>query len=366
VKYILIVILLFSSLSGFAQEKPIITVLDFKIDGVSTNEMRSIISFLSSALFKTGKFVIIDVQERETLLEELEFSMNECSDESCLLEIGRLLAAEYIVTGNIGKVGSRYLLSIKMLETETGRTKNSVEGVYSSIDDIVDDLYTLAAGLAESEDVEVTEIEPDPDTPVAREDEPEPREEDEEKVSSTDTMIEPDTREGGPRPSFPRIAFGACAGVTIPLGELNPYLGITFTPFAYVDYLFPSSWGTIGAGILFGYQSETTTSDYPDDDYTLHTLPLALHSRFTFNIMKSFFLFTEVSAGGAVNSVDYEEGAVTEDLVTTKPFFSPGAGLGISLGPSLDVSFYNNIFFIMFNKTMYSAYSAGLACELHF
>jgi len=38
-----------------AQEKAIIAVLDFKTEGVSQNEMKTIISLFSSALFRTDK-----------------------------------------------------------------------------------------------------------------------------------------------------------------------------------------------------------------------------------------------------------------------------------------------------------------------
>lgn len=64
--------------------------------------MKSIISLLSSALFQTGEFTVIDVSERERLLQELEFSMSDCTDESCLREVGRMLSAEGIAAGNLG------------------------------------------------------------------------------------------------------------------------------------------------------------------------------------------------------------------------------------------------------------------------
>ena len=96
-KRIIIVLLFLAVLvPAFTQDKPIITVLDFSTDGVSENEMRSIISLLSSALFQTQEFTVIDVSERERLLKELEFSVSDCTDESCLLEVGRMLSAEGI------------------------------------------------------------------------------------------------------------------------------------------------------------------------------------------------------------------------------------------------------------------------------
>ena len=102
-----LVFLLFACAIVSAQEKPTITVLDFQINNVSQGDMRSIISLLTSALSQSGQYRVIDVSQRETILKELEFSASDCTDEACQLEIGRLLSAEMIGVGNLGKVGSR-------------------------------------------------------------------------------------------------------------------------------------------------------------------------------------------------------------------------------------------------------------------
>jgi len=129
--------------------KPIITVLDFKMSGgVSESEMRQIISLLSSSLFQTAKYTVIDVTQRENILKEIEFSATGCTDESCQLKIGKLLAAEMIVVGNIGTVGKKYVMSTKLLETESGKTLATADGIYASLDEILEDFSNLSAKLA--------------------------------------------------------------------------------------------------------------------------------------------------------------------------------------------------------------------------
>ena len=132
---------------AFTDEKPVLTVLDFEATNASESEMRSIINFLSSAIFRTGKYTVIDVSQRDTILKEMEFSLSGCTDETCLLEVGKMLSAEIIVTGSIGKVGSRYLFSAKLLETETGKTIHTADGVYGDLDAVIDDLESIAIRL---------------------------------------------------------------------------------------------------------------------------------------------------------------------------------------------------------------------------
>lgn len=136
---------------AYPEDKPIITVLDFTLDSVAESEMKSIISLLSSALFRTDKYIVIDVTERDTILKELQFSISDCTDESCQLQIGRMLSAECIVTGRIGKLGTRYMLAAKILETETGRTVSTSDGLYKDMDELVENLQNFVHILADPE-----------------------------------------------------------------------------------------------------------------------------------------------------------------------------------------------------------------------
>jgi hypothetical protein len=104
---LLFVLALFLSAQQAQGGKPTITVLDFSTESVSQSEMKTIISLLSSSLFQMNMFTIIDVSQRENILNEIRFSASGCTDESCMLEIGRLLAAEMIVVGSLSKIGSR-------------------------------------------------------------------------------------------------------------------------------------------------------------------------------------------------------------------------------------------------------------------
>ncbi len=147
--------------------QPIVTVMDFETNGVSENEMLSVISLLSSSLFQTGSFTVIDVAERDTILKEIEFSLTGCTDESCQLEVGKLLSAELIVTGSLRMVGTKYVLSAKMLETSTSRRIGSADGIYNDIDSLLGDIYPFSCRLAG--------IEPVADTPQTAEKKPESR-----------------------------------------------------------------------------------------------------------------------------------------------------------------------------------------------
>ena len=126
--------------------------------------MKSIISFLSSALFDTGRYRVIDASQRNAILNELSFSATGCVDESCQLEIGKLLSAEMIVVGDIGFLGGRYILTAKLLETETSDTVKTAKGIYTDLGNLIDGMYQFANDLAG--------IEQTGDSPAVQEEEP--------------------------------------------------------------------------------------------------------------------------------------------------------------------------------------------------
>jgi len=164
----LIFILTLISTALAAEEKPTITVFDFQYsEALTDSEMTSIISLLSSELFKTGLYTVIDIQQRDNLMSEMQFSLSGATDEENLLKLGKLLSAESIVTGKIGTVGGRMVLNAKMLETETARIQSTADGVYSDIEQLLDDISNIAAELSgqaveetrtTSEQIESTEL----------------------------------------------------------------------------------------------------------------------------------------------------------------------------------------------------------------
>jgi TolB-like protein len=136
-----------------AADKPVLAVLDLTVDQVSVNEMKTLIALLTAELFRTEQFQVIDVAQRDSLLKEIEFSQSDCTDESCQVEIGKLLAAEYVVVGRVGKIGKKYVVALKLLETSSARTVRAADGTYDEIEKVLDDLGPLAgrlAGLASS------------------------------------------------------------------------------------------------------------------------------------------------------------------------------------------------------------------------
>lgn len=139
--FVLLVVACFLS----AQET--VGVLDISPkQGVSAVEADIVTDFVYDALYRYGSdsYRIISRQSREAILSEHEFSMSGfCDDASCALEVGRYLSADYVVIGSFTKFGSKYYLSLQLVDVNTTEVSGSArEGA--------DDLDGIAANAVDA------------------------------------------------------------------------------------------------------------------------------------------------------------------------------------------------------------------------
>lgn len=114
--------------------------------GVSEMEADIVTDFVYDALYRysADRYMIISRQNREAILAEHEFSMSGfCDDTSCALEVGRYLSADFVIIGSFTKFGTKYYISLQLVDVNTTRVVGSArEGA--------DDLDGIAAVAVDS------------------------------------------------------------------------------------------------------------------------------------------------------------------------------------------------------------------------
>jgi len=105
-----------SSIFGQTQ----IAIVNFKSEGVTNQESRALTGRLASELHRTGKFIVLEREMLDKILEEQKFQLSGCTTNECLVEIGRLANVQKIVGGNVSKVGKVFSVDAKMVDVETG------------------------------------------------------------------------------------------------------------------------------------------------------------------------------------------------------------------------------------------------------
>ena len=147
-KSLLIILILCISFKMFAQQEPLVAVLPFEATGVSVNEAKVVTTMFETALVQTGEFTIIEQTDMAAILDTQAISLSGCTDESCAVEIGKLLSAEQIVLGEFSSIGSQYVINAKILDVENGKNLKAENVTFSDLDELKEQVTLLGYMIA--------------------------------------------------------------------------------------------------------------------------------------------------------------------------------------------------------------------------
>lgn len=118
-KFTIIIILLTPAVIH-ANEKMQIAVLDFKTRGISANLGHTISDLMRAEMVKTGYFIVVERSQIDKILKEQGFQQTGCTDNECAVELGKILSARKILVGEVSRLGSSILITVRIVDVEKG------------------------------------------------------------------------------------------------------------------------------------------------------------------------------------------------------------------------------------------------------
>ena len=119
-KLFLLFLLCFPSLAQAEMKR--LAVLDFRGVGIPQETLYLFSDASRNGVLKAVDVTKITVMTRENMVAVLEdngIDIAECIG-SCEVDIARKMQADYVLTGSIGKIGSEYVLTLKLHDTKSG------------------------------------------------------------------------------------------------------------------------------------------------------------------------------------------------------------------------------------------------------
>jgi len=172
--------LLFLALAAYGQTQEriaIINTLD-DYDSISIADL----TYLTDRLRETAvnvlpaeRFGVMTTESIVAFLGSMENTVRVCKESSCLAELGRMVSADYVAQGRIGRFGENLTIKVELYNVKTGNLMGSFTGnfkdIYSAlalIDEKSQDLFKRM--LAEPKPIvvekpEVAKLEPAPAKP---------------------------------------------------------------------------------------------------------------------------------------------------------------------------------------------------------
>jgi len=131
-----------------------IAILDFQPKNVSKETADMVTDLIRIEMLNTGVFKIIERGEMDAILKEQEFQLSGCVETECAVEAGRLLSANKILVGNIGKLGTAYIISARIVDVEEAEmqfgekaSSYTEEGLQVAANNLADKLTAKINGI---------------------------------------------------------------------------------------------------------------------------------------------------------------------------------------------------------------------------
>jgi len=156
---------------GWTSQPLSMWMMDFQARGYSLQEgeERLLVSGLTDNLLQSGRIQVVERALLDRLLEELKLGASDLADRRTALSLGKILAARLILPGQLIYSGPQTQVSMRVIETETGRIRAAVnESFGSSVPASIlaeklstqligklEELYPLRGKIAEVRDEEI-------------------------------------------------------------------------------------------------------------------------------------------------------------------------------------------------------------------
>jgi TolB-like protein len=127
-----------SSSSPQAAKKPTIQIgiLPFEPRaGVQPGEAESVTELLTASIQQTGQFIVVERKTMNALMQERSFQASQDEDAKMALA-GKTLAIQKMLSGSIGRLGSKYVFHLKMVDLQSSSVDLALSQTYD--DDLGD------------------------------------------------------------------------------------------------------------------------------------------------------------------------------------------------------------------------------------
>jgi len=162
------------SFAQSAPARPKIAVLEFAAaSGITQSVADSLADLAANTLRNHNRYDVIGKNDIHSLLgyENIKQKLG-CEETSCLAEIGGALGVDYLVVGNIAKLGDTYLINLRLIDAKKafvlhGVSEKVSQGEAALIDVMPRVVDRLVVPLGGSAVVGASPLPPSPPTPPA-------------------------------------------------------------------------------------------------------------------------------------------------------------------------------------------------------
>jgi hypothetical protein len=127
-------------------QKISVAVYPIKPAGADASLAQAMTALLSSQLTPSPKLRVIEEAMLKAVMERQAMNISDaCDDTVCQVAIGKLVQAQKLISGDLVKFGSKYVLSLKLTDVQSGTLDFAAEEKCSCTEDQLDQLVSVTA-----------------------------------------------------------------------------------------------------------------------------------------------------------------------------------------------------------------------------
>lgn len=132
--------MLFASFAGFSQAKISVAVIGVDTKGIKLDNV-SMGNLVRLELEKANRFEVLDKYDVANLLAENNIEPDNCFGKTKLVEAGKLLNSDKVLTGNVEKFGDKIIFVLRMIDVSSEKIENTNVMEYLHLED---EIQTMA------------------------------------------------------------------------------------------------------------------------------------------------------------------------------------------------------------------------------
>jgi TolB-like protein len=116
---------LFLLTKSYSQNEVSVAVIPLKASGILKDEVELLEDRIRHYLVEFRTFKVIDKENMEEILKEQGFQLSGCTSDECIVQIGKILGVQKIISGSIGKFGNLYSMNVRLTSVESAEIESS-------------------------------------------------------------------------------------------------------------------------------------------------------------------------------------------------------------------------------------------------
>jgi TolB-like protein len=291
-------------------------------EGVSTGEAEIITDCLRSEFFNTGKIITIERASIDKILTTSIPAQSRAFDDSAsLIMIGKLLNANLIVSGSIGKIGTSIIVNLRVFDVQSAQVVQTTSRSIYNMNDVVPNLPELCRDLIDNNNHNSQHLQRY-DTPSKTAGTPAWQRNDSNKSDGPETKTELSACMG----------YGFQNGYDLGVGGrlLHPTNDVFFIGLTFLNYLGKDYKGTS----YFSYGGHYYTHH---ESIQLNTFTLGADFGFSVYAAPYFAVRPYIEGGAAVFHAHVSDDTTSYSSYSSRFYYAPGFNLQFYIGSAVTI-----------------------------